>query len=459
MAHRIQSCVNAALASVAVLFFSTATWGEPPSVRASDRLIVHEWGTFTSLHDENGNAIGGINADDEPVPKFVHRIADFLVIGPNHMPALAKGAPHCHPHVTMRLETPVVYFHPPRGETLPMNVDLEVAFPSGWLSEYYPAAEVDAPGVKGHMSFGSITADTVGRLRWSNLQVGTDAGSPETDSHVWLAPREVKAANVTTPDGESEWYLFYRGVGKVGSPLRVARDSADQSLIITANFPLTQLEQPIEYTVPAMWLVEIREDRSCAYRELDGFQVASDDEPRVVATSSDRFEESDFAADNFTKLAADMRAALIDDGLFADEADALLGTWKLSYFQTPGLRLFYLLPRAWTDQMLPMKLSRDADIVRTMVGRIEIVTPEQRQLLSRVAAGPASTAQWMRDAGKRTPPADYQAYQQLGRFCNALVLDELNRRPTPALKNFVNNYGLWGFTPSDLAAAPAPAKK
>ena len=33
---------------------------------------IHEWGTFTSLQDEFGRAIGGINTDDEPVPDFVH---------------------------------------------------------------------------------------------------------------------------------------------------------------------------------------------------------------------------------------------------------------------------------------------------------------------------------------------------------------------------------------------------
>ena len=34
----------------------------------AESMVVHEWGTFTSLQDESGNAIGGINADDEPVP-------------------------------------------------------------------------------------------------------------------------------------------------------------------------------------------------------------------------------------------------------------------------------------------------------------------------------------------------------------------------------------------------------
>ena len=46
------------------------------------KLVVHEWGTFTSLQDEAGEAIGGINADDEPVPRFVRRLAPGFLIWP-----------------------------------------------------------------------------------------------------------------------------------------------------------------------------------------------------------------------------------------------------------------------------------------------------------------------------------------------------------------------------------------
>ncbi len=35
--------------------------------RAQSQWTVHEWGTFTSLQDEQGEAIGGINTDDEAV--------------------------------------------------------------------------------------------------------------------------------------------------------------------------------------------------------------------------------------------------------------------------------------------------------------------------------------------------------------------------------------------------------
>ncbi|HEX7617225.1 MAG TPA: hypothetical protein VF480_00750, partial [Verrucomicrobiae bacterium] len=65
---------------------------------AEEKWAVHEWGTFTSLQDENGRAIGGINTDDEPVPEFVHRLDSFVLLNPSEVPqSFFKGAPSCHP--------------------------------------------------------------------------------------------------------------------------------------------------------------------------------------------------------------------------------------------------------------------------------------------------------------------------------------------------------------------------
>jgi hypothetical protein len=94
--------------AMALFIFSTGAGVQP-------QWQIHEWGTFTSLQDESGQALGGINTDDEPVPKFVHGVR--LAIQPHtDMPQVGgKGLPYCHPDVTMRLETPVIYFHPPPG--------------------------------------------------------------------------------------------------------------------------------------------------------------------------------------------------------------------------------------------------------------------------------------------------------------------------------------------------------
>jgi hypothetical protein len=42
-------------------------------------LLVHEWGTFTSLQDETGRTLAGINTDDEPVPSFCHDLAGGFI--------------------------------------------------------------------------------------------------------------------------------------------------------------------------------------------------------------------------------------------------------------------------------------------------------------------------------------------------------------------------------------------
>src|SRR2546425_8015451 len=74
-------------------------------------LIVHEWGTFTSLQDETGRAIGGINSDDETGPEFVHDLNRLLVLKPGELPpGFFHGAPRGHPGVTIRLQTPGVFF-------------------------------------------------------------------------------------------------------------------------------------------------------------------------------------------------------------------------------------------------------------------------------------------------------------------------------------------------------------
>ena len=97
----------------------------------SDTLIVHEWGTFTSLQDEQGNTIGGINTDDEKLPGFIHD----LLRGRSDSWS-SKGLPGgLRDEITMRLETPVMYFHLPQGAP-PLKVDVDVQFQGGLLSQF-----------------------------------------------------------------------------------------------------------------------------------------------------------------------------------------------------------------------------------------------------------------------------------------------------------------------------------
>ena len=137
---------------------------------AEEKWAVHEWGTFTSLQDESGAAIGGINTDDEPVPAFVHRMSGFALLNTSETPpVMFKGAPACHPDVTMRLETPVIYFHPPRSAARIQAASVRVTFHGGWLSEFYPAANFAAPGFEnGQLSSDRLLPGTESKLEWND---------------------------------------------------------------------------------------------------------------------------------------------------------------------------------------------------------------------------------------------------------------------------------------------------
>jgi hypothetical protein len=60
----------------------------------------------------------------------------------------------------------------------------------------------------------------------------------------------------------------------------------------------------------------------------------------------------------------------------------MVKTWESSWFQEQGTRVFYILPRAWTDRVLPLAIQpAPAQIERVMVGRAEVITPAMEQTL------------------------------------------------------------------------------
>jgi hypothetical protein len=367
----------------------------------------------------------------------------------------------------MRLETPVIYFYPPAGSTEPLNVDLSVGFKGGWLTEYYPAAEVAAPGLaEGKFRFGELGRETLGSLTWNGLTLGGNPDLPETDYNVWLAPRKTEGAPVQTVDGEGERYLFYRGVGKIDAPLRVTRDAEANRLTVAERFdPSIFAKRTGAAPSTRLWLVHVRQDGAVAYRDLGRHELSLKTDATLLATPA-TFDDSSFAKENLAELREEMHAALVEDGLFADEATAMLATWELGYFKAPGERLFFLLPTAWTDRVLPLSVKPSADVERTMVGRIELVSPAHREGLAQIAKQQAPSLSWFYEAcniegnmgskefqqlweGKtrvldlvENVPENYRAYLAMGRFRNALILDDLMQNENSKLRPFADLYRL-----------------
>ena len=130
----------------------------------SESLIIHEWGTFTSLQDPHGRTIGGINTDEEPLPHFVHDLLPFFLRPHGDLaPVFVKVSPRLAPNITMRLETPVVYVHVPPGAKLD-PFTLSVSFTGGILSQFYPLADAtvnDEPvSLRSQRLIPPISADT-----------------------------------------------------------------------------------------------------------------------------------------------------------------------------------------------------------------------------------------------------------------------------------------------------------
>jgi len=73
------------------------------------------------------------------------------------------------------------------------------------------------------------------------------------------------------------------------------------------------------------------------------------------------------------------------EGLYEKEARAMVKTWESSWFaeQGTGTRLLYTVPRRVTDTILRLKITPTPDeTVRVVVGRIDVLTPEQESKLA-----------------------------------------------------------------------------
>jgi len=73
-------------------------------------------------------------------------------------------------------------------------------------------------------------------------------------------------------------------------------------------------------------------------------------------------------------LYGDLEEILVGQGLYRDEAHAMIETWKDSWFERSS-RLIYIVPRRFIDNVLPLTIDpAPGQIVRVFLGRLEIIT-------------------------------------------------------------------------------------
>jgi hypothetical protein len=292
---------------------------DPPG----DALVAHEWGTFTSVADQNGYAASWLPlSGPSDLPCFVYRLD-----GRNVKASFGR----------VRMETPVLYFYAPRLTTLSVNV----GFPSGMITEWYPQGQVTASG------------NAMGAIKWESVQVrpGDHPELPvESAPSHYYAARETDSAAIRIGK-QDEKLIFYRGMGNVSVPLQ-SKMAAEGKL---------EVRNAGADPIPLAILFENRGGKL-------GYRLIRD------LKGSLTLEIPELTAE-IGQLRQEIEESLVAGGLYPKEAHAMVETWRDSWFEE-GTRVFYIVPRKAVDSLLPLTITpAPKEVARVFVGRVEVLSP------------------------------------------------------------------------------------
>ena len=88
-----------------------------------------------------------------------------------------------------------------------------------------------------------------------------------------------------------------------------------------------------------------------------------------------------------------MIAGLVAAGLFQSEATAMVETWWDSYFAVDGLRVFWVVPVAKTDAILPLEVSPAPDKIVRVIKKQDEKAPHAVLLVLDATTGQNAMAQ------------------------------------------------------------------
>lgn len=301
---------------------------------AQNDLIVHEWGTFTSVMSKDGSSLTwrplSVESD---LPSFIYSIDDGKSFAGFRYPTKSSFAVH------VRMETPVLYFYANQE----INATVKVDFPNGKITEWYPKPLTAGSGI----NWGQVKITPALRVELPHdAQQNHYYPARETDAAM------LEVANSKEP--EHERFLFYRGVGDFALPVWL-RLQADK-VVIKKLVP----EMPGKVILFYNTAGQI------------GFSVLNLNSPETTV-------ERPAIGKDLSALRQELKSMLMSEGLYEKEADAMLNTWRDSWYEE-GLRIFYVVPRAETDKILPLTIDpKPTSIVRVLIGRTELITPEMER--------------------------------------------------------------------------------
>ncbi len=357
-------------------FSAGAALADPPP--RSD-AVVHEWGTFLAMSGSDGVSLDGMYHEEHALPGFVH----------------ARGRDQLRPlYILSKGETPVIYFY----TNTPQSVRVEVKFPSGSWTQWYPQAAGLFPHLTDALPVPTpVEPPKSGSIIWhAQIVPATKAGPlpppPSTSADaLWNFARQVDSAYVQTynvakaaPNNvETERFLFYRGLGTAPLPLKMTAESGGTLAMDEGSTSVSHL-----------FVIRVEGGKG-AYAYIPSLrpgEAAREAIPSMAdALPVDRFAD---------RLADDLAARLVQAGLFPKEARAMVNTWKSSYFRAEGVRTLFVLPQSWTDAFIPMTINpAPKETVRVMVGRLEMLTPSRERLAERAVLDLGSPNEARRLAG------------------------------------------------------------
>jgi len=344
---------------------------------------VHEWGTNTIVVGSDGSVQRGLHHEEEDLPDFVYdRIKAGGMTG----------------SVEVKMETPVLYFY----SEAPRDVDVKVQFPAGVLTQWFPSARAFFPTI-GEVATGLVDpvmdpaysfqldacrqrfqdgkAIKDGVLDWGTVHVGgrgENAAAPDAplDRYTWGHARAVDANPVRvdkpgTTGVEEERFLFYRGLGNFTLPVHILAEGPSS---LEAD-GLTLVNADPKNALGSVFVLNVGATSAKFAVHPEGVPVG----PGAFVETLNAAPEMPLDAYE-SALAAAMTAELDRTGLYHDEAVGMVSTWRRQWFKTPGLRVLYLAPQAWTDAQIPLALTPAPDVLtRIMVIRTEVITTAQEE--------------------------------------------------------------------------------
>ena len=302
-------------------------------------LTAHEWGTFTSIAGRDGSAVEWLPlTGSTDLPGFVeHFRYNGFKLG-------LRG--------TVRMETPVLYFYDSREET----VSVKVSFAKGLITEWYPHAAHVEPAA--NIFDGTLLQPHPdGSIAWDSVTISpnvTEEFPRENSGNHYYAARMTSSTplRVQSSAGEQqEKFLFYRGVSTFSVPLSATLIPSGE--LHVENHGQEEIPNTIRFE---------RRGEKVGYRIGGALQKeALLDPPELTGTIGD--------------LGRELEGMLVAQGLYQDEAHAMVETWRGSWFEE-GSRLLYIVPTAFVDGVLPLSIHpAPTQTERVFVGRLEIVTP------------------------------------------------------------------------------------